>query len=606
MAPRPSLVCCTSSKTPRKPDSCWSWLACAAGTIAWAMGFGVVNCYAVVMPVVMDQFNSSREATAWAGSIPSSLTFATIPLSAKIVSRIDIRLGALVGAAMCLLSLFLTSYVKSLLQMFFSYSILYGLGCSMLFTSIVQAMTRYFKKRQGFALGCVSGGLNLGILTLGPLIQALIDQYGYRSMYRIIASMLTGVLLLLLSFDPYVQKESIVTNGELVEEEEREIGFKEGLKQLIRRPIYVIGVISLTLQTLTGFVTHVHLVSYCKEVGIPPSEASNLFIAIGLSSLLSSVIAGRVIDIPTVDPIHVNQVGAFTMAISMLLLQLATKYYHFVIYSVFLGFGCGILVTTIVLVLLRTVEPRLRYVSFPFGQMFISIGNLTGPPLIGFIADQTGSYKPAFYTAGSICFLAFFISFLQYCFKPCRIRRESLSLDECERGPLKPSHHTELVPLNAEGTENDSLMVNTEPTSSEIPVSNSVQTEKLIDDQAADTTPALPVSNDADTATPSTETSPDDTTSGDKEEEKNETNEAPVAISTTEATPADNVGDTEEPCNHEENNDAGNPEAIPPTVPDNCTDNPGDIEEPCNDEETRILPVTDAENRGAQAVPESC
>jgi len=111
--------------------------------------------------------------------------------------------------------------------------------------------------------------------------------------------------------------------------------------------------------------------------------SSKLFIAIGLSSLFSSIIAGRVIDIQSVNPLHVSQVGSLTMALSMLLVQLATEYYHFVIYSVFLGIGCGVLVTCLVILLLNTVEPKLRNVSFPIGQLVTSLGNLTGPPLIG-------------------------------------------------------------------------------------------------------------------------------------------------------------------------------------------------------------------------------
>ncbi|KAK3706232.1 hypothetical protein QZH41_010930 [Actinostola sp. cb2023] len=257
-------ICCSPASSPRLPDSRWSWLVCLAGSVTWAFSFGITQCYAVLMPVIMDHFKSSREATAWAGSIPTSLAFATIPLCSKVVDRINIR---------------------------------------------------------------------------------------------------------------YV--------GEDEESEEEKVAFCAGLREVFKRPQYVIAIVSLMLQTLTAFVSYVHLISYCQEVGIPPSKASNLFIAIGLSSLCSSLIAGRVVDIHSINPLHISQVGSLSMALSMLLLQLATEYYHFVIYSVFLGFGIGILVTIIVLLMLRTVEPRLRSVSFPFGQMCTSLGNLTGPPLIG-------------------------------------------------------------------------------------------------------------------------------------------------------------------------------------------------------------------------------
>jgi len=61
--PKLSSLCFGSTSHPRQPESKWSWLVCAAGSFAWALSFGMVNSYAVVMPVMMNQFRSSREAT---------------------------------------------------------------------------------------------------------------------------------------------------------------------------------------------------------------------------------------------------------------------------------------------------------------------------------------------------------------------------------------------------------------------------------------------------------------------------------------------------------------------------------------------------------------
>jgi MFS family permease len=124
-------------------------------------------------------------------------------------------------------------------------------------------------------------------------------------------------------------------------------------------------------------------VNYCLEVGISAQRASKLFTAIGVCSLVSGVVSGRIIDYKRVNPFHVNQVGALSMALGTLLLQLATNYTHFVFFSVFLGFGIGVFNITVVVLFLRTVEPRLKLYSFPIGQMISAIGNFTGSPLIG-------------------------------------------------------------------------------------------------------------------------------------------------------------------------------------------------------------------------------
>ena len=84
-----------------------------------------------------------------------------------------------------------------------------------------------------------------------------------------------------------------------------------------------------------------------------------------------------------VNPFHVNQAGALIMGLATIVLQLSSSYILFVFFSIFLGFGIGVFNTTVIVLLLRTVEPRLRIYSFPIGVMISSMGDFSGPPLIG-------------------------------------------------------------------------------------------------------------------------------------------------------------------------------------------------------------------------------
>ncbi|XP_031551455.1 monocarboxylate transporter 12-like [Actinia tenebrosa] len=384
---------------------------------------------------LMDHFKESREKTAWGGSIAGGLVFFCVPLSTMVMTRLKIRFSAILGILMCITSLVATSFTTNIIQLFFSYSILYGLGMSLVFTSCIFASTKYFDKRQAIAIGIVTGGTNIGVLSLGPIVQLLIDLYGFRTMYRIMAGSFVLPLLAVCSFDPNVEdpvdKEKQFRENEDPVDEEREHRGNEDqpgdhewnwsmVLEIFKRPMYVVALIVFTLQAMTAFISFVHLVNYCREVGISVQKASNLFIAIGVSSMIAGIIAGRVMDYKRVNPFHVNQAGALSMGIATTLLQLSSNYIFFIFFSIFLGFGTGVFSTTIVVLLLRTVEPRLRIYSFPIGQMISAIGNFTGPPLIGFIADTVGSYKPAFYTAGAILLLSFFLPFLQYYFKPWR------------------------------------------------------------------------------------------------------------------------------------------------------------------------------------------
>ena len=68
-------------------------------------------------------------------------------------------------------------------------------------------MSNYFEKRRSLALGFTTAGLGLGVLVQGPLLQQLIDKYGWKTTYRIMAGVLFGVCLLGLTYDPNVKPE---------------------------------------------------------------------------------------------------------------------------------------------------------------------------------------------------------------------------------------------------------------------------------------------------------------------------------------------------------------------------------------------------------------
>ncbi|XP_048589674.1 monocarboxylate transporter 3-like isoform X2 [Nematostella vectensis] len=366
------------------------------------------------------------------------------------------------GVIMCTVSVVVMSFTENIIQMFFAYSLPYGLGSCFVFISGVFVINKYFNKRHALALGIYNTGVNIGVLTLAPLCQVIIEKYGWRSMYRIMTAIVGLAFFLTLTFNPNAmsdeqKKEQVILepNGTIISgfEEQRsvtdtdvalnkEMKFEEVelesmveqeasdvekpltscemITTTLRTPAYMIATVTLFLEIFTSSVIFVHLVEYGSEVGISSQQGANLFIYIGICSLLFSIISGGILDIPSVNPFHINQVAAVTMGTSILLLPLATKYTHFAVFSAFFGAGLGAFFTTVVLLLMFTVKERLIIVAYPMGEMLISIGNAAGPPTIGFIADVYGSYRPAYYTAGSIMLLAAFIPFLQYCFKPWR------------------------------------------------------------------------------------------------------------------------------------------------------------------------------------------
>jgi predicted MFS family arabinose efflux permease len=126
----------------------------------------------------------------------------------------------------------------------------------LVFTSVIFAITKYFKARQGIALGIVIGGLNIGVMSLSPFIQLLLDVYGLKTMYRISTALFGFVLFIVLLLDPDVQDDIINQN-----QQNEHDGSLSKLFQLFKRPAYIIATVTISLETFTAFVSFIHLVS---------------------------------------------------------------------------------------------------------------------------------------------------------------------------------------------------------------------------------------------------------------------------------------------------------------------------------------------------------
>jgi len=164
----------------------------------------------------------------------------------------------MLSVIMCSSSLVLTSFIeRNSTLLFFSYSLLYGFGISMLYASCVYATTKYFRKRQNAAFGILISGYSIGMLTLGPLLQFLLDRFGLKTTLRIMAGSL--FLPILLTFDTNVNDGRVTDVQENNVFPERNCMLK--LFVIFKRPAYIIAIVTIFLQCFTANMATVHLVS---------------------------------------------------------------------------------------------------------------------------------------------------------------------------------------------------------------------------------------------------------------------------------------------------------------------------------------------------------
>ena len=104
------------------------------------------------------------------------------------------------GSLLCALSLFATSFAKSISHVFLSYGLLFGLGAACVRTCTFLVAAKHFNRRRSMATGLVSSGTGLGIFTFGPIAQELLGVLGLQNTYLVLAGFALFVCVLAVSF----------------------------------------------------------------------------------------------------------------------------------------------------------------------------------------------------------------------------------------------------------------------------------------------------------------------------------------------------------------------------------------------------------------------
>ncbi|RMX40740.1 hypothetical protein pdam_00015936 [Pocillopora damicornis] len=323
--------------------------------------------------------------TAWVGSIGLAMVWFASLLAGYLCDHFGCRITCFMGGLLCIAGLVATSFANSLTLMYFTYSLVYGLGACFIFNSYYLAVGKYFDKKLSVAVGITALGSSVGVLYTGPLLQALLDAFGWRNTFRIMTATFALVCILSLNFNPYVVKMTSLVDVEL-ETLEQQVGTKGRISfycSVWTYPVYTFVVISVSVASFGMFIPQLNLVKYCEDLGITAQSASRLFIFIGLTSSLARILSGKLCNSPTINPVFVYQSSLFMGGVSVLLLPYATKYWALVVFSCAYGTSDGIFISTANYIPLSCVDEKRKTAAFCIECLLYSFSVATGGPIAG-------------------------------------------------------------------------------------------------------------------------------------------------------------------------------------------------------------------------------
>nr|XP_054774083.1 uncharacterized protein LOC129282183 [Lytechinus pictus] len=179
------------SKLPRS----WGWVVTGAAFVMHFFVFGIMYCFSITFVTLQEEFSTSSTATSWAGSIPIGLGTSAGVIVTPLIKRFENRPVAIVGVLLTCTSSFVTSFITDFRLIYFTYSAVFGLGAGFCSLSSMDLLLQYFPRKHCSRATLISlVGSSTGMLALGPLTYTLIENWGWRNMFRFL-----GALMLLIA-----------------------------------------------------------------------------------------------------------------------------------------------------------------------------------------------------------------------------------------------------------------------------------------------------------------------------------------------------------------------------------------------------------------------
>ncbi|KAM6956092.1 monocarboxylate transporter 9-like [Aplochiton taeniatus] len=182
------------SSTVKAQDGGWGWAIVAACFMAQLLAYGSPQSVGVLYPEWLHTFQEGKGMTAWVGSLVSGVGLIASPVCSACVHNFGARPVTIFSGVMVSGGLMLSAFAPNVSFLIFSYGIVVGLGCGLVYTATLTITCQYFDKRRGLALGIVTTGTSVGGFLYATAQNELIVLFGLDGCLLIIGALALNLM----------------------------------------------------------------------------------------------------------------------------------------------------------------------------------------------------------------------------------------------------------------------------------------------------------------------------------------------------------------------------------------------------------------------------
>ncbi len=280
----------------------FAWVVVAVAFITLLGAAGYRSSPSVLMVPLQDEFGGARATISAAVSVNLLLFGLVAPFAAALIERFGMRRVATVGLLLIGLGSGLPIFITATWQLVFLWGVLVGAGAgsmSLVFTANIA--NRWFVRQRGLVTGLLTAATATGQLIFLPMLAALAQDHGWRSVSLFVgASTLLMVPLVLLFLRDRPSDKGLLPYGaepSYTEPQVKAASAIGALRMASRTRTFWLLVAGFAIcgATTNGLIG-THFLPAAHDHGMAPTTAASLLALIGVFDIIGTVGSGWLTD----------------------------------------------------------------------------------------------------------------------------------------------------------------------------------------------------------------------------------------------------------------------------------------------------------------------
>lgn len=389
-----------------RPGLFYGWVVVAVGATLTFLGTGFYSySRGVFLPSLAEELADGSRFKIAMGFSAAAITGAVLaPFLGTILDKHSPRRVILAGITIVTLSYLGLALTQTLWQFYLVVGVGMGVGMSCMGNMAWhKTIISWFDHWRGRAIALGVMGASLAGVIMPPLVTTLVESIGWRWAFVVFAGIVSLVLLPLVYFFMVNRPEDrgevrdgrryVVTRHDVVEDAVEAVAWR--WQDFLRlRAFWATGIVFGAMGCVYSAVM-LHLFGHLKDVGLSGTEAAGVLSATALFAALGKPLIGWLSD--AFGARIATWIALVTQCIALLLFTEADTIQFAVLAGCTYGFGYAGMSP------LRTFALSVAVGSHRFATAngLLQIVQLplviSASPLAGYIYDQTGSYRLAFF-----------------------------------------------------------------------------------------------------------------------------------------------------------------------------------------------------------------